>query len=173
MKARRSKYGAGKRGDKSSPGGSPRKGGAKSEKAGSASPKISRGPGARASGKGNVRTERSGRAGGTGRADRSGGGLERAGKPTLLKGGVKPHVGSVVEGIVSANRAGYGFLRVDGMKDSVFIPPKEMNGVMHGDRLKVKLAQDSSDRWSGAVEQVVSRGVSEFLGTVDVQGRSA
>ncbi len=59
------------------------------------------------------------------------------------------------------------------MKDSVFIPPKEMNGVMHGDRLKVKLAQDSSDRWLGTVEQVVSRGVKEFLGTVDVQGRTA
>jgi ribonuclease R len=59
------------------------------------------------------------------------------------------------------------------MKDSVFIPPKEMNGVMHGDRLKVKLAQDSSDRWLGTVEGVVSRGVKEFLGTVDVQGRTA
>jgi ribonuclease R len=81
--------------------------------------------------------------------------------------------GSLVEGVVSANRAGYGFLRVEGMKDSVFIPPGEMRGVMHGDRLKVKLAQDSSDRWSGSVEQVVSRGVKEFLGTVDVQGRSA
>ncbi len=82
-------------------------------------------------------------------------------------------VGSVVEGVVSANRAGYGFLRVDGMKDSVFIPPNEMKGVMHGDRLKVKLAQDSSDRWLGSVEQIVSRGVKEFLATVDVQGRSA
>ena len=82
-------------------------------------------------------------------------------------------MGGVVEGVVSANRAGYGFLRVDGMKESVFIPPNEMRGVMHGDRLKVKLAQDSSDRWLGSVEQVVSRGVTEFLGTVDVQGRTA
>ena len=59
------------------------------------------------------------------------------------------------------------------MKDSVFIPPGEMRGVMHGDRLRVKLAQDSSDRWLGTVEQIVSRGVKEFLATVDVQGRSA
>ena len=91
----------------------------------------------------------------------------------ISKGGAVVRPGSVVEGVVSANRAGYGFLRVEGMKDSVFIPPGEMKGVMHGDRLKVKLAQDSSDRWSGSVEQVVSRGVKEFLGTVDVQGRSA
>jgi ribonuclease R len=90
-----------------------------------------------------------------------------------LKGDAGAHAGGVVEGVVSANRAGYGFLKVDGMKDNVFIPPHEMKGVMHGDRLKVKLAQDASDRWLGTVEQVVSRGIKAFLGTVDVQGRTA
>jgi ribonuclease R len=79
----------------------------------------------------------------------------------------------VVEGTVSANRAGYGFLRVEGFKESVFLPPPEMRGVMHGDRLRVKVARDSSDRWSGVVEQVLERGVSSFLGTVEVVGRSA
>jgi ribonuclease R len=85
--------------------------------------------------------------------------------------GVRP--GSVVEGTVSANRAGYGFLRVEGFKDSVFLPPPEMRGVMHGDRLRVKVSRDSSDRWSGAVEQVLERGVNKFLGTVEVIGRSS
>ncbi len=74
---------------------------------------------------------------------------------------------------MSANRAGYGFLRVEGLKESVFLPPPEMRGVMHGDRLRVKLTRDASGRWSGAVEQVLERGVSSFLGTVEVQGRSA
>ena len=78
-----------------------------------------------------------------------------------------------VEGIVSANRAGYGFLRVEGLKDSVFLPPPEMRGVMHGDRLRVKLARDATDRWSGTVEQVLERGVTAFLGTVEIQGRNA
>ena len=124
-------------------------------------PKISRGPGVRASGK---------------RDKRDGNGSAHAGKEprkSAERGGVAAYVGGMVEGVVSANRAGYGFLRVEGMKDSVFIPPKEMTGVMHGDRLRVKLAQDSSDRWLGTVEQIVSRGVKEFLATVDVQGRSA
>ena len=44
---------------------------------------------------------------------------------------------------------------------------------MHGDRLRVRLSRDASDRWSGAVEQVVERGVDAFLGTVEMQGRSA
>jgi ribonuclease R len=83
------------------------------------------------------------------------------------------HAGSVVEGQVSAHRAGYGFLRVEGMKDSVFLPPPEMRGVMHGDRLRVRLSRDASNRWLGAVEQVVEHGVNAFLGTVEVLGRSA
>jgi ribonuclease R len=74
---------------------------------------------------------------------------------------------------VSANRAGYGFLRVDGFSESVFLPPPEMRGVMHGDRLRVKVSRDASERWSGVVEQVLERGISAFLGTVEVQGRSA
>jgi len=74
---------------------------------------------------------------------------------------------------VSANRAGYGFLRVEGLKDSVFLPPPEMRGVMHGDRLRVRVTRDSSGRWSGVLEQVLERGVSSFLGTVEVQGRGA
>jgi len=74
---------------------------------------------------------------------------------------------------VSANRAGYGFVRVEGLKDSVFLPPPEMRGVMHGDRLRVRATRDASGRWSGAVEQVLERGVSSFLGTVEIQGRGA
>lgn len=87
--------------------------------------------------------------------------------------GPAPKTGSIVEGTVSANRAGYGFVRVDGMRDSVFLPPNQMRGVMHGDRLRVRLARDASDRWLGTVEEIVSRGVNAFLATVEVQGRSA
>jgi ribonuclease R len=87
--------------------------------------------------------------------------------------GPAPKTGSIVEGTVSANRAGYGFVRIDGMRDSVFLPPNQMRGVMHGDRVRVRLARDATDRWLGTVEEVVSRGVSAFLATVEVQGRSA
>jgi len=79
----------------------------------------------------------------------------------------------MVEGTVSANRAGYGFLRVEGVGESVFLPPPEMRGVMHGDRLRVRVSREGSDRWSGSVEQVLSRGVNSFLGTVEILGRSA
>ena len=74
---------------------------------------------------------------------------------------------------MSANRAGFGFLRVEGFKESVFLPPPQMRGVMHGDKLRVKVSRDASERWSGVVEQVLAHGVSAFLGTVELQGRSA
>jgi ribonuclease R len=90
---------------------------------------------------------------------------------TAHLGGPKP--GSRAEGIVSANRAGYGFVRVEGLKESVFISPPQMRGVMHGDRLRVKLARDATERWSGTVEEVLERGVTAFLGTVEIQGRNA
>ncbi len=95
----------------------------------------------------------------------------RPGRSVPSDSGVSP--GAVVEGTVSANRAGYGFLRVAGFKESVFLSPPEMRGVMHGDRLRVKVSRDATDRWSGAVQQVLERGVTAFLGTVEVQGRSA
>jgi ribonuclease R len=106
--------------------------------------------------------------GNTGSRGRSG-----SGKGDAAKSGSSAKAGGVVEGTVSANRAGYGFLRVEGLKDSVFLPPPEMRGVMHGDRLRVRLSRDASDRWSGSVEQIVGRGVTAFLGTVEVHGRSA
>jgi ribonuclease R len=109
---------------------------------------------------------------GSGGPVKGGGAGARPGGAAARPGGATARPGSTVEGTVSANRAGYGFLRVEGLKDSVFIPPPEMRGVMHGDRLRVRLSRDASDRWSGEVEQVVERGVDAFLGTVEVVGRS-
>ncbi|MGH8259628.1 MAG: RNB domain-containing ribonuclease, partial [Steroidobacteraceae bacterium] len=74
---------------------------------------------------------------------------------------------------MSAHRAGYGFVRVEGVKESVFLPPREMRGVMHGDRVRVSLERDASDRWLGEVEEVLGRGVSAFLGTLEIAGRQA
>ncbi len=81
--------------------------------------------------------------------------------------------GGSAEGTVSAHRAGYGFVRVEGIKESVFLPPREMRGVTHGDRVRVSLARDAGDRWLGEVEEVLERGVSAFLGTLEMSGRQA
>ncbi|MET0293201.1 MAG: VacB/RNase II family 3'-5' exoribonuclease, partial [Steroidobacteraceae bacterium] len=78
-----------------------------------------------------------------------------------------------MEGVVSANRAGFGFVKVLGMEASVFLPPREMSKLMHGDRVRVTAEQGSDQRWSGRVEQVLERGIEAFLGTVEIHGRNA
>ena len=41
-------------------------------------------------------------------------------------------------GIVSANRAGFGFVRSKELVESVYLPPREMAGLMHGDQVRVR-----------------------------------
>ena len=94
-------------------------------------------------------------------------------RPKTSADEVALRAGSTAEGTVSAHRAGYGFVRIEGLKESVFLPPHQMRGIMHGDRVRVSLARDASDRWLGAVQEVVGRGVSAFLGTLEVEGRQA
>ena len=118
-----------------------------------------------------ARTHQAARGGSRGPPHASNRSRAAGGSDTAHPGGPKP--GSSAEGIVSANRAGYGFVRVEGLKESVFISPPQMRGVMHGDRLRVKLTRDATARWSGTVEEVLERGVTAFLGTVEMQGRNA
>ncbi len=59
------------------------------------------------------------------------------------------------------------------MKDGVFLPPPEMRGLMHGDRVRIAVSRDDRGRFSGEVREIVSRGVTAFLGALEIQGRAA
>ena len=72
-----------------------------------------------------------------------------------------------MEGVVSANRAGFGFVKVEGLEDGVFLSPPEMAGVMHGDRLRIEVRRDERQRYSGKVISVLERGIKRFLGIVE------
>jgi len=71
------------------------------------------------------------------------------------------------EGLLSANRAGYGFVRTDALTESVFLPPPEMRGLMHGDRVRIEVRSDGQGRYIGQLIGVVERGVQAFLGTLE------
>jgi ribonuclease R len=71
------------------------------------------------------------------------------------------------EGALSANRNGYGFVRTDALTDSVFIPPQAMQGLMHGDRVRIEVRSDGQGRYVGRVLAVLERGVKAFLATVE------
>jgi ribonuclease R len=77
---------------------------------------------------------------------------------------------TAAEGIVSPNRAGFGFARVDGIEGGVFLPPREMSGLVQGDRVSLSLHKDAQDRWVGTVKSVLERGLSAFLGVVERNG---
>ncbi len=72
-----------------------------------------------------------------------------------------------LEGTLSANRNGYGFVRTDALTESVFMPPQAMQGLMHGDRVRVEVRSDAQGRYVGAVLGVLERGVQAFLATVE------
>ena len=71
------------------------------------------------------------------------------------------------EGMLSANRNGYGFVRTEALTDSVFLPPPEMQGLMHGDRVRIEVRSDGQGRYVGQVLGVLERGVQAFLGTLE------
>ncbi len=59
------------------------------------------------------------------------------------------------------------------MAESIFLPPREMTRLMHGDMVRVHASPGSDERWSGSVVDVLERGVAAFLGTISIQGRNA
>jgi ribonuclease R len=75
------------------------------------------------------------------------------------------------EGLLSANRAGYGFVRTEALTDSVFLPPPEMKGLMHGDRVRIEVRGDGQGRYIGTLLEVLERGVQAFLGTIEAGHR--
>src|SRR6202050_3517627 len=91
----------------------------------------------------------------------------RSGKPA----GGEQAVLMQAEGVLSANRAGYGFVLTEALVDSVFLPPPEMKGLMHGDRVRIEVRGDGQGRYIGTLLEVLERGVQAFLGTIEAAYR--
>ena len=78
---------------------------------------------------------------------------------------VKQPPPNLVEGKVSMHRDGYGFLAVDSGGPDVFLPPKQMRGLMHGDRARVRVTEtDARGRREGALVEVIERGTTTVVG---------
>ena len=73
------------------------------------------------------------------------------------------HARDVVEGRVIAHRDGYGFLARDDGGEDVFLPAREMRGLMHGDRVACELRLSRrgggrlGPRYRGLVLEVIER----------------
>jgi ribonuclease R len=105
-------------------------------------------------------------------------GARQSGRQAGRRGGGERESGAsgpttIAEGTLSANRNGYGFVRTDAFTDSVFLPPKEMTGLMHGDRVRIEVRGDGQGRYVGRLLDVLQRGVQSFLATVEPGRRGA
>ena len=98
---------------------------------------------------------------------RSGGQSGKAGHAGKASHSAKAGHAGVAEGVVSANRAGFGFVRVAGEEEDVFLPVEQMRGIVHGDRVRIEVRSDGRGRRSGRLVSIVERGTRSFLGIME------
>jgi ribonuclease R len=71
----------------------------------------------------------------------------------------------LVVGRVTGHRDGYGFLMPDDGSEDIFMSPRQMREVMHGDRLAVRIkGRDQRGRPEGSIVEVLERNTSEVVG---------
>lgn len=71
----------------------------------------------------------------------------------------------LIVGTVSAHRDGHGFLLPEDRTAPVFLAPRQMLEVIHGDRASVRISgQDSRGRPEGSIVKVLERGTQEIVG---------
>ncbi len=81
--------------------------------------------------------------------------------------------GEVVEGFLSVNPRGFGFVQREGDADDVFIPAESIGGAMHGDRVRARVVMRSVRGVEGAIEAILDRRSKRLAGTLRRRGRSA
>ncbi|MCG8519320.1 MAG: VacB/RNase II family 3'-5' exoribonuclease [Pseudomonadales bacterium] len=76
----------------------------------------------------------------------------------------------VFPGTVKATNGRFGFVALDEGRD-LFLPPEEMQKVLPGDRINVTETQDDKGKTQGAVDELLSGGLTTFVGRYLVKGK--
>jgi ribonuclease R len=75
------------------------------------------------------------------------------------------HQTSFIEGRVSGHREGYGFLIPDDGSADIFLPEKEMQKVLNGDRVQIRIVgTDKRGRPEGTIVEVIDRANTHVIG---------
>ena len=75
------------------------------------------------------------------------------------------HRMDLVTGRVIGHRDGFGFLRPDDAGADLFLSPRQMRSLMHGDRAVARVVKvDRDGRREGALVEVIDRGVGKVVG---------
>lgn len=72
---------------------------------------------------------------------------------------------ALIAGTVIGHRDGFGFLKPDEGKEDVFLPPRQMRSLIHGDRAMVRVqGLDARGRPEGSLVDVLERNTHELAG---------
>lgn len=84
-----------------------------------------------------------------------------------LKGRVKLVAENIMSGTFMATQKGFGFVRIEGEEDDIFIPASLTKGAMDGDTVQVALLKESTGgrRREAEVMSVLKRAVNTVVGT--------
>ncbi|MDX1454012.1 MAG: ribonuclease R [Gammaproteobacteria bacterium] len=71
----------------------------------------------------------------------------------------------VIAGRVQAHKDGFGFLIPDEGKDDIFLSPRQMASILHGDRVSVRISgEDNRGRLEGSVVDILERNTKRLVG---------
>lgn len=76
---------------------------------------------------------------------------------------------NIYPGVFTGNAKDFGFVRVEGMENDIFIPSDATNGAMNKDKVLIKVKENARDgfRAEGEVLKITERGMAEIVGTFD------
>ena len=81
------------------------------------------------------------------------------------------HQPNFIEGRVNGHRDGYGFLTPEDGSEDIFLPEKEMQKVLHGDRVQIRIAgTDRRGRPEGTIVEVLERANTNVIGRLLNEG---
>ena len=98
--------------------------------------------------------------------------LQAEGKIELSKRGkYSPAKAEILEGIFTAHPKGFGFVRIEGMTEDVFIGPEKTAGAMHRDRVRVQVLPGRDGRRpEGTIVEILERGMKKLVATYQSAG---
>jgi ribonuclease R len=82
-------------------------------------------------------------------------------------------VGDIVEGNISMNRGGNGYLVSDKLPKDIYIYKNNMNQALHLDIVEVRVFKGKDGKLEGEVIKIIQRFKEEFVGTLQVSHRHA
>jgi ribonuclease R len=74
----------------------------------------------------------------------------------------------LLKGKLEITRSGMGYVIVEGRDKDLLVKPQDFNKAMDGDTVKVRIKDNYSKRLEGAVEEIVTRKQTEFIGSIEV-----